>query len=145
MEDRGCRGRPRKRQVENSFKIRRGPAAPLELADTSGPKSGPSQSHTSGNKDSTMHEEVDQKTGSRCSGRVNQSLKHPAVAEGPESRTIMGQECGARCRFHTFGATVLQTEVEIGSMLRNSSLGLKDRNDTLTQISRSLDWSRVGG
>lgn len=91
MEDRGCRGRPRKRQVENSFKIRRGPAAPLELADTSGPryiqllygpKSGPSQSHTSGNKDSTMHEEVDQKTGSRCSGWVNQSLKHPTVAEG---------------------------------------------------------------
>lgn len=37
-----------------------------------------------------MHEEVDQKTGSRCSGRMNQSLKHSAAAEGPESRTIMG-------------------------------------------------------
>lgn len=73
---------------------------------------------------------VDQKTGSRCSGRVHQSLKHPAGAEGPEGRTIMGQECGARCRFHTFGAAVLQMEVEIGSMPRNSSLGLKDRNGT---------------
>lgn len=41
MEDRGCRGRPSKLQeVRNGlfpFKIRTCPAAPLELAETSGP------------------------------------------------------------------------------------------------------------